>query len=73
VALELFLSDAEKIELRNGTINLERKAEIMKCTNPNKEPIGHYTGRCMKCGSDYLWSTLSSYGCTTCGAEYIFK
>lgn len=38
--------------------------------NPNNEPVGHFTGRCMKCGSSDLWDDNLSYGCNNCGAFY---
>lgn len=39
-------------------------------TNPKNEPTGHFTGRCMKCGSDNLWDDNLHYGCNNCGAFY---
>jgi hypothetical protein len=36
--------------------------------NPKSEPTGHFTGRCMKCGSNDLWDDNSAYGCNNCGA-----
>lgn len=29
---------------------------------------GHFTGRCMKCGSSNLWQDNLAYGCNACGA-----
>lgn len=40
-------------------------------TNPKNEPTGHFTGRCMKCGSDDLWDDNLHYGCNNCGAWYL--
>lgn len=39
-------------------------------TNPRNEPTGHFTGRCMRCGSNNLWDDNLSYGCNNCGAFY---
>ena len=39
-------------------------------TNPRNEPTGHFTGRCMKCGSNDLWDDNLHYGCNNCGAIY---
>lgn len=36
--------------------------------NPNHEPVGHFTGRCKRCGSSDLWDDNLAYGCNTCGA-----
>lgn len=40
-------------------------------TNPENKPTGHFTGRCMKCGSDDLWDDNLHYGCNNCGAWYL--
>lgn len=39
-------------------------------TNPGNQPTGHFTGRCMKCGSNDLWDDNLTYGCNNCGAIY---
>lgn len=36
--------------------------------NPHNEAVGHFTGRCMHCGSDDLWDDNLAYGCNCCGA-----
>lgn len=36
--------------------------------NPRREPTGHFTGRCGRCGSDDLWDDNLHYGCNACGA-----
>lgn len=36
--------------------------------NPKKEPVGHFTGRCARCGSKDLWDDNLAYGCNNCGA-----
>lgn len=36
--------------------------------NPDKEPVGHFTGRCAHCGSKDLWDDNLAYGCNKCGA-----
>jgi hypothetical protein len=44
-----------------------RLDEMRKTNNPHNEPTGHFTGRCMRCGSDDLWDDNSAYGCNACG------
>ena len=39
--------------------------------NPENEPVGHYTGRCMNCHSRNLWDDATAYGCNDCGALFI--
>ena len=34
--------------------------------NPNNEPTGNFTGRCMRCGSNSLWDDHIHYGCNNC-------
>lgn len=41
--------------------------EKMKRNNPNNEPVGPFTGRCSRCGSENLWDDVSAYGCNDCG------
>lgn len=36
--------------------------------NPNKDPVGHFTGHCAHCGSSNLWDDNLAYGCRDCGA-----
>ncbi len=36
--------------------------------NPNNEPMGHFTGRCRRCGSNDLWDDNLAYGCNKCHA-----
>jgi hypothetical protein len=43
---------------------------ICQKNNPNNEPVGHYTGRCMKCHSQNLWCDTTAYGCNDCGAIF---
>lgn len=43
---------------------------LQKINNPHNEPIGHYTGRCAKCGSKDLWEDAFVYGCNCCGARF---
>ena len=38
--------------------------------NPQNKPVGPFTGRCKRCGSDDLWDDCSCYGCNNCGAVY---
>jgi uncharacterized protein (DUF983 family) len=38
--------------------------------NPENKPVGHFTGRCKKCGSKNLWDDNLTYGCKNCGAIY---
>jgi glutamate dehydrogenase/leucine dehydrogenase len=46
-------------------------AEQMKQNNPNNEPVGHFTGRCMRCGSRNLWDDAAAYGCDNCDALFM--
>jgi len=39
-------------------------------TNPERQPVGHFTGRCQRCQSNDLWDDNLSYGCNNCGAFY---
>lgn len=39
-----------------------------RANNPKAEPMGHFTGRCKRCGSRDLWDDNLHYGCNTCGA-----
>lgn len=43
---------------------------LRRIHNPNNEPIGMFTGRCARCGSDNLWDDASAYGCNICRAVY---
>jgi hypothetical protein len=45
-------------------------AQLRETNNPTNEPIGHFTGRCGKCGSKNLWDDYSAYGCDCCGAIF---
>lgn len=61
-------------ELRNDRIRKEREEKakrLMGENNPHNEPVGHFTGRCMKCGSKNLWDDNMHYGCRCCGEIYI--
>lgn len=42
---------------------------MKKIHNPRGEPVGHFTGRCKKCGSKDLWDDNLTYGCNKC--DYI--
>ena len=50
----------------------ERKLNTMTAeqrrNNPKAEPMGHFSGRCSKCGSNDLWDDNLHYGCNKCGA-----
>jgi hypothetical protein len=39
----------------SGKVDDAQLIEMRKRNNPRNEPIGHYTGRCMRCGSNDLW------------------
>ena len=43
----------------------------MRRNNPKGEPVGHFTGRFMKCGSKDLWDDATAYGCNACDALYM--
>jgi hypothetical protein len=38
--------------------------------NPDDLPTGHFTGRCMECGSPDLWTDATAYGCNNCDAVF---
>lgn len=38
----------------------------MASNNPEGEKTGHFTGRCMCCGSNNLWDDATYYGCNAC-------
>lgn len=50
--------------------NTTELARLKAVNNPDNLPIGHYTGRCMSCASDNLWTDYTAYGCNCCGATY---
>ncbi len=61
----------EALEKRvKGALSPQQLARMKSANNPNNEPTGHYTGRCMKCGSNDLWDDNLAYGCRTCHAIY---
>jgi hypothetical protein len=45
--------------------------ELRLRNNPNNEPTGDFTGRCMHCGSKDLWTDNLTYGCNCCKAIFI--
>lgn len=49
------------------------KATLMREAqpNPDREPTGHFTGRCGTCGSKDLWDDVTTYGCNNCGAVFM--
>lgn len=51
----------DDLDRRNREVNF-------RINNPNGEPVGHFTGRCFKCGSNDLWDDNMHYGCNKCGA-----
>ena len=57
-------------KLRKKTIDLVLLEDIKKFNNPENKQIGHYTGRCMYCHSDDLWSDAVAYGCNLCDSMY---
>lgn len=46
----------------------DEAAALRPTNNPAGEPTGHFTGRCMRCGSSDLWDDNTAYGCECCGA-----
>lgn len=55
------------------TILTDAEAEALRPkNNPNKEPAGHFTGRCGRCHSKDLWDDATAYGCDCCGAIFFF-
>lgn len=49
-------------------LNDDEAAALRPTNNPQGEPVGHFTGRCMRCGSKDLWDDNMIYGCDCCGA-----
>ena len=45
----------------------EEAAAARQRNNPDNEPMGHFTGRCGRCGSADLWDDNTAYGCNRCG------
>lgn len=44
------------------------QAEALRTSNnPDGKPTGHFTGRCMRCGSQDLWDDNLACGCNCCG------
>jgi len=56
----------EKITRRN----LESMTPLQRKNNPQAKPMGDFTGRCKKCGSNDLWDDITVYGCNKCGAMF---
>lgn len=54
-------------EIVSGFLNDLEAAALRLANNPHGEPTGHFTGRCMRCGSKDLWDDNSAYGCNCCG------
>ena len=55
-----------------GSILPTRKTEdqlavMRRRNNPDRQPVGHFTGRCSYCGSTDLWTDNLAYGCNSCG------
>lgn len=48
-------------------LNSAQAEALRPITNPKNEPTGHFTGRCMRCGSSDLWDDNTAYGCNRCG------
>ena len=51
----------------SGLLSDDEAAALRPINNPNDEPTGHFTGRCMRCGSTDLWDDNLTYGCECCG------
>ncbi|MEK6936873.1 MAG: hypothetical protein AABW58_02270 [Nanoarchaeota archaeon] len=58
-------------KLRKNKLDPKVLEEIKKLNNPNNEPTGHFTGRCMRCYSNDLWDDATAYGCNFCDALYL--
>ena len=48
-----------------------RDEDAMKRNNLKGEPVGHFTGRCARCGSKDLWDDATAYGCNVCDAIFM--
>ncbi len=54
-------------------LNSQEQRELNRLLRKaGKEPRGHYTGRCGKCGSKDLWDDNSAYGCNSCSSFWCF-
>ena len=57
--------------MRNMEEEMTEQTELQRNNNPKNEPVGHFTGRCMKCHSRDLWDDATAYGCNCCDALYL--
>ena len=55
-------------ENRAKQSKLDGMTSEQRHNNPEAKPMGHFTGRCGKCGSSDLWDDNLHYGCNSCGA-----
>lgn len=46
----------------------DKLKQLKVINNPRNEPTGHFTGRCVHCGSKDLWDDNLAYGCNCCKA-----
>lgn len=46
----------------------DKLKQLKIINNPRNEPTGHFTGRCVHCGSKDLWDDNLAYGCNCCKA-----
>lgn len=60
--------DDDYWERRAREQRLNNMTSDQRKNNPNAESMGHFTGRCNKCGSNDLWDDNAHYGCNKCGA-----
>lgn len=58
----------DKPTIFRSKIARDHLPEARQRNNPRSEPVGHYTGRCNRCGSSNLWDDNLHYGCNSCGA-----
>lgn len=55
----------------------ENKVVLLNANLPERKDethngiVGHYTGRCGKCGSSNLWDDNLSYGCNDYGRVWL--
>lgn len=61
-------NDDEYWEKRVRERELNTMTPEQRRNNPMAKPMGHFTGRCSKCGSNDLWDDNLAYGCNSCGA-----
>ena len=65
----------QKVPYKNTTPLVKQysqeELDLQRFNNPFNQPIGHFTGRCGRCGSKDLWEDNLTYGCNCCKTIYV--